>query len=328
MKIYYYDKILEDKELNQNNKSFAQTHKLEPHLLYLNDISNYLRAHATSDPEEADLFFVPLFLTGFQFMTSDPVSIINECEYLNRGRHIIVSTADCAQRAQSRHALFNSANPAKAAGERYKWLDDRFILIVLESLDSLFAQDIAFLPYQQEILSNLATVRDIELSFVGKLSHLFLPQEHVRGSKMLEFKNRYNNSQDIVIGDTADLIHSQFKSHHEVMSRSKFTLCPAGYGRWTFRFIESLLLGSVPILLSDDYVLPFSDVVEWNKYCYVVPESDIFNIPDLVRTITPEELACKQAAIAKDKHIFTKTFSLNQIENRLRIYTSLNKNYI
>lgn len=325
MKIYFYDNIAQDAILNQNNNVFAQLHRLHPHLFYLNDIYKHLSKHKTKNPKEADLFFIPLFLTGFQWMNIDPVYIIDECEYLNLGKHIIVSTGDVGQRAESRYEMTHIANPARAYDKKYKWLDNRFILLVLESLNSLLPQDIAFVPYQQEEPVKTIDTRDIELSFVGALSHLFLPEDHIRGGKMIEFRNRYNNDKDIVIGDSSTLLNTKFKSYHEVMSRSKFTLCPAGYGRWTFRFIESLLLGSIPILLSDDYVIPFADVVDWSKYCYIVPESEIFGIPNFLQNITPQEINAKQEAIARDRYIFTKAFSLNQIENKLNTYVTTNQ---
>ena len=317
MKIFFYENIAQDPIISSNNNIFARTHRLHPHLQYLEDIYKHLHKHATTYPEEADLFFVPVFLTGFQWMNIDPYYIIARCKHLDKGKHIIVSTGDVGQRTESCHEMTREANPVRAYNEKYLWLDANFILIVLESLSSLLPQDIAFLPYQQNEPNKIYQPRDILLSFVGKMYHAYLPTSHIRGGRIIELKNKFNNDQDIVIGDSDDLLGNRFSDYHAAISRSQFTLCPAGYGRWTFRFIESLLLGSIPVILSDDYVLPFADVVDWNKYCYIVPESDILRIPEFLRSIDSKEILLKQQAIAEDRYIFTKTFSLNQIENKL-----------
>jgi hypothetical protein len=38
------------------------------------------------------------------------------------------------------------------------------------------------------------------------------------------------------------------KEYFEIISRSKFTLCPVGDFDWTYRFFESILAGSIPVV--------------------------------------------------------------------------------
>ena len=54
-----------------------------------------------------------------------------------------------------------------------------------------------------------------------------------------------------------DLINQQ--SYIEVISKSYFSLCPRGFGPTSFRLYESIELGSVPVYISDDFLLPFSN---------------------------------------------------------------------
>lgn len=318
MKVYIYNEFIRDKNILFNNNVFASIHKLQPHLAYLQDTLNALSAYATDNPDEADFFFVPIFITGFQWMNIDPVYLIDRCKFLNKGKHILVATGDVGQRAESKHEMTYLDNPQRAYNDKYKWLDSRFTLIALESLATLHEQDIAILPYQHSVPEiNLNIPRDIFMSFVGKMVQHFLPATHIRGGRLFDLKSICQNDKDIVIGEASDLIPSKFISYHDAMQRSTFTLCPAGYGRWTFRFVEALLLGSIPVLLSDDYVLPFADVISWDKYCYVFKEKDLFALPEMLRNIPPEEIFIKQKNILKDNFMFKKEFVTSQIIKRL-----------
>ena len=46
------------------------------------------------------------------------------------------------------------------------------------------------------------------------------------------------------------------KNDYELVSRnSVFTLAPAGYGRWTYRFFQTIQWSSIPVLISDDVII-------------------------------------------------------------------------
>lgn len=96
------------------------------------------------------------------------------------------------------------------------------------------------------------------------------------------------------------------------MSNSVFTLCPAGYGRWTFRFIEALENSSIPIIISDGYILPFSDEIAWENYVIRIKECDIWNLQDFVFGISVGTIYEKLNNITSGRHIFKK-------ENVLRL---------
>ena len=52
-------------------------------------------------------------------------------------------------------------------------------------------------------------------------------------------------------------------------SRSRFTLCPRGYGATSYRLYEAMKLGSIPVYISDKHLLPWSDKLDWNTFCIV-----------------------------------------------------------
>jgi hypothetical protein len=67
------------------------------------------------------------------------------------------------------------------------------------------------------------------------------------------------------------------KTFCSVLARSKFSLCPRGLGSGTYRFWESLKAGAIPILLSDEYILP--NGWDWENTIIRLKESDLqFNL--------------------------------------------------
>eukprot|EP00929_Paragymnodinium_shiwhaense_P084282 TRINITY_DN45047_c0_g1_i1.p1 TRINITY_DN45047_c0_g1~~TRINITY_DN45047_c0_g1_i1.p1 ORF type:complete len:595 (-),score=87.37 TRINITY_DN45047_c0_g1_i1:22-1806(-) len=51
-----------------------------------------------------------------------------------------------------------------------------------------------------------------------------------------------------------------------IMGNSHFCLIPRGRGWWTVRLFEAFYAGCVPVLLSDDYDVPFGDFLDWSKF--------------------------------------------------------------
>ncbi|CAK9103168.1 unnamed protein product [Durusdinium trenchii] len=53
------------------------------------------------------------------------------------------------------------------------------------------------------------------------------------------------------------------EEYFEVMGSSHFCLVPEGTSSWTNHLYESFFAGCIPLILSDRYVLPFQDLIDW-----------------------------------------------------------------
>jgi hypothetical protein len=65
-----------------------------------------------------------------------------------------------------------------------------------------------------------------------------------------------------------------------ILGDSKYVACPRGNGPASFRFYESICCGAVPVVLSDDWLLP--DVPLLNESIIHIKESDFMRISDRI----------------------------------------------
>jgi len=72
----------------------------------------------------------------------------------------------------------------------------------------------------------------------------------------------------------------------EVIARSKFVLCPRGAGSCSFRLLETMAAGRVPVIISDSWVPPA--VIDWECCSIRVPEKDVATIPELLEAREPD----------------------------------------
>lgn len=102
-------------------------------------------------------------------------------------------------------------------------------------------------PYQ---LKNIA--KDIEISFVGAITH------PIREKIVRKFQNKK--------GFYISTRPHQAIDYCKIMARSKYVLCPRGYGQTSFRICESIQYGAIPVYISDDYVIPYNDFDNWEAF--------------------------------------------------------------
>jgi len=82
-----------------------------------------------------------------------------------------------------------------------------------------------------------------------------------------------------------NLCQNKTEIFKDILSNSIFALCPRGYGPASYRMYEAIQFGCIPIYISDEFWLPFSDKIDWDKLCVLIKEDEIETISEKVNTL-------------------------------------------
>lgn len=61
---------------------------------------------------------------------------------------------------------------------------------------------------------------------------------------------------------------------------SDFALVPRGDERWSFRFLEAVGAGAIPVIVADGLTLPFENLIDWEHIVVRVPERALLHMRD------------------------------------------------
>ncbi|KAL7168093.1 hypothetical protein ACSBR2_038523 [Camellia fascicularis] len=87
------------------------------------------------------------------------------------------------------------------------------------------------------------------------------------------------------------------------MKNSKYCICARGYEVHTPRIVESIYYECVPVIISDNYVPPFFEVLNWEAFSVFVLERDIPNLRNILLSIPEEKyLAMQQRVKLVQRH--------------------------
>lgn len=140
----------------------------------------------------------------------------------------------------------------------------------------------------------------------------FAGGEHgsIRSTLLHHWKNRDNDIMQV---------HEYLPKgldYYSFMLTSKFCLCPSGFEVASPRIVESIYAECVPVILSEHFVLPFSDVLQWDAFSVQINVSDIPRLKEILSAIPESEYwKLKQGVRAVRKH-----FTLNQPAKRFDVF--------
>lgn len=93
-------------------------------------------------------------------------------------------------------------------------------------------------------------------------------------------------------------------SYESMLKQSRYCLCPSGYEVASPRIVEAIYAECVPVLISDSYVPPFSDVLNWKAFSVQVQVKDIPNIKKILMAISPSQYLRMQRRVKQVQRHF------------------------
>lgn len=146
--------------------------------------------------------------------------------------------------------------------------------------------------------------KSIFCSFVGSETH------DVR-RKTIEYCKKDNDFHISSKTWQYNINKSDLDIFRETTKKSVFTICARGYGKQSFRFYETLQLGSIPVYIYDDVpYLPFSNELNYNSFCIVLDVKNIQNLKDILRSKTQSEI---DAMLKNGKEAYENFFTLDKV---------------
>lgn len=124
--------------------------------------------------------------------------------------------------------------------------------------------------------------RTLLFNFHGRMpsNHAYYSKVFVRGAIEHYFKNKPNVS----VGDFVP-------NYFEIMGNSHFCLIPYGTSSWTNTLYTSFHAGCIPVILSDHFVLPFQDHIDWHDITIRWPEhGDYEQLYDMLWSFANEHI--------------------------------------
>ncbi|KAJ4959090.1 hypothetical protein NE237_026201 [Protea cynaroides] len=258
---------------------------------FIDEMERGLNPFAAHHPNEAHTFFLPFSIANavhylyrplisyardpLQHFVIDYVNIISKkYPYWNRSSgadHFMVSCHDWAPD-------INEANPK---------LFEHFIRVMCNANTSE-----GFVPRRDVSLAEtfLLPGRGLGKPSQGQspgdrpILAFFAGGDHgyIRKSLLNHWKDKDNEIQ----------VHEYLpkgQNYSNFMVQTKFCLCPSGYEVASPRILESIYSGCVPVIISDYYALPFSDVLVWSQFTVQIPVEKIPEIKTILQGISEDE---------------------------------------
>lgn len=128
-------------------------------------------------------------------------------------------------------------------------------------------------------------IKDIYYSFVGYDTHesrtkIFKRITHPENTVIIK-RTKYHYWQPVASDKENEV------EYKDILSRSRFSLCPRGTGPSTIRFWESLQAGAIPIVISD--AMHYPEGFDWDSCVIKVPEKHVGLMFEKLAKITPEQ---------------------------------------
>ncbi|KAF3446409.1 hypothetical protein FNV43_RR11588 [Rhamnella rubrinervis] len=94
------------------------------------------------------------------------------------------------------------------------------------------------------------------------------------------------------------------KNYIQYMKNSKYCICAKGYEVNSPRVVEAISYECVPVIISDNYVPPLFDVLNWEAFAVFVMEKDIPNLKNILLSIPEKRYRSMQMRVKRVQQHF------------------------
>ncbi|XP_020594127.1 LOW QUALITY PROTEIN: probable glycosyltransferase At5g03795 [Phalaenopsis equestris] len=272
--------------LMEENKRFVVKDPSHAHLFYLPYSSRQLE-EALYKPNSHDMKPLLIFLKNYVDMISSKYSFWNR----TRGSdHFIVACHDWGPYTTKLHDEFRK-NTIKALCNA-----DVSEGVFIRGKDVSLPETNIRIPKKpiRDIGGRRVSQRPILAFFAGNMHGRIRPI-------LLDYWN--GKEDDMKIYGPLPSSISVKMSYAQHMKSSKYCICPMGYEVNSPRIVEAIYYECVPVIIADNFVLPFEEVLDWSAFSIVIAEKDIPKLKDILTRISLRRYVYLQTNVKKlQKH--------------------------
>lgn len=112
--------------------------------------------------------------------------------------------------------------------------------------------------------------------------------------------------------DDEGLSETEYQERYvNISSNSKFILCPRGFGPSTMRLFETMKMGRVPVIISDEWVPP--EGPDWTTFSVQIAEADVSKVPSVLRDLEDRSLEMGTKARKEWEKWFSKEVTFTRV---------------
>lgn len=141
---------------------------------------------------------------------------------------------------------------------------------------------------------NVGVHKNLFANFIGRNTH------PIRQKLLQNFSGR-----GIYVSD----IPHALRQFMEIVGRSVYTLCPRGFGRSSFRLMEALEVGSIPVYIAERGMHVFPHNIDFEEYGVIAYDDEINCLEKKLHSISHAEIVRKQERGAE---IFREYFTFEK----------------
>ncbi|XP_049285330.1 exostosin-2 [Anopheles funestus] len=178
-----------------------------------------------------------------------------------------------------------------AALEHYRWSEppaDRSVLLVAAQLN--------IYPRQFRILQELTYDYPNELLLLQRC-----PTATAKVDELLDFTQTGDEPHHPPAGTMQDIRcnfpHGNEHDYPAVLATGTFCLVARGVRLGQPILLEAMAAGCIPVVMADNYVLPFADLLDWELLAVRLHETNLHTIVPVLRAISAERIAEMQSQI-------------------------------
>lgn len=256
----------------------------------------------TRNPAEADFFYVPIYATCF-LINNHPNNLTRTGMFFREAMEHVVHKYPHFNASQGRDHVFTFTQGFGARLSGADWRQWRNAIFLTHNGDFLSDEytprkDIVIPPNLASYITpvyidphrrdSLVLERRKHMAQFGGQAFSASIADH-RGSNYSGGVRQYMASH-LYAAPGFRITGTRSAAYLEDMRDSLFCLAPEGWHPWSPRPYYGILLGCIPVVLSDRQELAFEDFVPYDEFAIWVRPSDVAGLNDILRSIPAEDI--------------------------------------